>query len=88
MQCKDIPDGVFLDAVRRSPAVGGVGWRMSWDVHAALEFLVGPVPVNLFYAKARKLIARGLLGGCACGCRGDFHITADCTGGQCCCGIN
>ncbi|MDX3245853.1 hypothetical protein [Streptomyces sp. ME18-1-4] len=32
MQCKDIPDGVFLDAVRRTPAVGDSfapeAWRM------------------------------------------------------------
>ena len=29
-------------------------------------------PENVVRAKARRLIRRGLITGCACGCRGDF----------------
>jgi hypothetical protein len=72
MQCKDIPDGVFLNAVRRAGEPGR--WRMRWNVREVLEAEIGPVPENLFMAKARKLIARGLMDGCACGCRGDFEL--------------
>lgn len=72
MQCKDIPDEVFLEAVRRSPGTPNCGWRTRWNVREVLEQEVGPVPENLFMAKARRLIARGLMDGCACGCRGDF----------------
>jgi hypothetical protein len=85
MQCKDIPDGVFLGAVRRTPWKTPSRWRMSWHVHEELEQTVGPVPVNLFRAKARRLCARGLLGGCPCGCRGDLHLPGECEGGPTCC---
>lgn len=32
-------------------------------------------PAKLQLSKMRKLIERGLVSGCACGCRGDFEIT-------------
>lgn len=84
MQCKDIPDHAFLDAVRRSPGTPSQNWRMRWIVHAALEEAVGPIPENLLLAKARKLIAAGKLGGCDCGCRGDWHLPEECNGYNCC----
>jgi hypothetical protein len=33
------------------------------------------VPSKLALAKMRKMILRGVVGGCGCGCRGDFVIT-------------
>lgn len=89
MQCKDIPDEVFLDAVRRTPGYDGSTkpdvWRMRWNVQAELEKELGPIPENLFLAKARRLGRRGLLGGCTeCTCRGDYHIAADCPHPSCC----
>ena len=84
MQCKDIPDEVFINAVRRTPGTPSQNWRMQWEVHAALEEAVGRVPENLLLAKARKLIAAGKLGGCDCGCRGDWHPAEECEGYNCC----
>lgn len=89
MQCKDIPDDAFLDAVRRIPAVDGSmkpsGWRTRWAVQAELETALGPIPEKLFLAKARRLGRRRLLGGCTeCTCRGDYHIAADCPYPSCC----
>ncbi|OSC76466.1 hypothetical protein B5180_01545 [Streptomyces sp. BF-3] len=84
MQCKDIPDQTFVEAVRRTTPVG-TSWRMRWDVHTELESVFGPIPDNLFMAKARRLIDRGLIGGCPCGCRGDFHPSDECLSpGYCC----
>lgn len=75
LQCKDIPDAVFLAAVDAAP---GGRWKMRWDVHDHLEAQLGrPLPVNLVIAKARRLILRGVLHGCAgCTCRGDWHLPA------------
>lgn len=85
MQCKDIPDATFLDAVRTAPA-NCVGWRRTWDVHEALEAAMGQeIPLNLLMAKARRLESRGLLGGCTCGCRGDWHPSDECDDRMCCC---
>lgn len=83
MQCKDIPDDLLLDAVRRTGEPGS--WRMRWDVQAALEASLGPVPEKLFLAKARKLIVRKLLSGCDCGCRGDYHLPEECGSNPACC---
>lgn len=86
MQCKDIPDGVFLGAVLRTTAVDGTlnpaSWRMRWNVHAELEATIGFVPERLLLAKARKLMGAGKLGGCPCGCRGDYHLP--CGQSYCC----
>lgn len=85
MQCKDIEDEVFVTAVRSAPASSSARWRTRWDVHNALEEVIGPVPENLFMAKARRLISRGLIGGCPCGCRGNWHPADECYGPEYCC---
>lgn len=63
-------------------------WSTRWDVGAVLSGrpdLVqkrelfdadGLLPERLVLAKARKLIRRGLLTGCDCGCRGDLEVVA------------
>jgi hypothetical protein len=85
MQCKDIPDDVFLDAVRLTEPRGR--WRMRWNVQERLESVLGPIPENLLLAKARKLQAAEKLGGCMCGCRGDYHLPEECGGNYLCCGF-
>jgi hypothetical protein len=85
MQCKDIPDETFLDAVSRTPGTSSANWRNRWEVHVTLELALGMIPENLLLAKARKLIAAGKMGGCTCGCRGDWHPADECVGGETCC---
>ncbi len=71
MQCKDVPDDVFLTVVRDIRDEQGrtfVSWRR-------IEQAFPDVPFKVLLAKARKLIRRGLLNGCACGCSGSFEIT-------------
>lgn len=81
---RDIPAHVFLGAVQRAAEVRGFQWATRWDVAAVLgrrEDLIPAaepvpgVPDKVVLAKARRLIRRGLIGGCACGCRGDFYLT-------------
>ncbi|MFD7995539.1 hypothetical protein [Streptomyces mexicanus] len=73
MQCKDIPDLMFLEAVREATETSTAN---VWKVQELLENVMGPIPWNLLLAKARRLIAAGKLTGCACGCRGDFAVPA------------
>src|SRR5690349_3703343 len=49
------------------PATGH--WANRWDIAKALK-----LPDKIVLAKLRKLIRRGLITGCACGCRGDFEL--------------
>ena len=66
MKAADIDDKAFLQACRDAAIGRGLG-AMSWNVADRLG-----VPYKVALAKARKLIRRGLLDGCACGCRGDW----------------
>lgn len=90
MKASDIPDIVILQAVK-SVAMGklkdgetfkysdgsynGNPWVMVWDAHPEINRRMGEVPFKVFMAKFRALYKRGLLDGCACGCRGDMQIT-------------
>jgi hypothetical protein len=80
---RDIPDRLFLAAVDAA-TLDGAGWATRWHVGMVLGGLplqpfvdeVPGVPAKVVLAKARRLIRRGLLSGCDCGCRGDFELTA------------
>lgn len=73
MQCKDIPDAPVLAFLAN---LNGV-WAF-WtgnderDIRWAMPV---EAPQKLRHAKMKMLIKRGLVGGCDCGCRGDFVIT-------------
>lgn len=67
LQAKHISDADFLRAVDVHK-MAGTNWASQWDIAAALG-----VPSKIVLAKARSLIKRGLMRGCACGCRGDFE---------------
>lgn len=46
-------------------------WANLWD----LARLFPDAPEKVVLAKLRKLIKRGLITGCTCGCRGDFELS-------------
>jgi hypothetical protein len=84
---RDIPDEVFLDAVRSARGNWARDWAMVADVRAVLGGLpidqrtyyeeVPGVPRKVVIAKAKRLIDRGVMRGCTCGCRGDFEIVGE-----------
>ena len=82
-QAKDIDDWFFLSCIdwvsmqedlppHYGKAVDFPHWVFTWN----LERLMPQFPPAVILAKARTLIGRGLLDGCACGCRGDFELTS------------
>lgn len=78
MKAKDIdplPILVFLDK-SPSPAMwgGGVSLVCHWKCPPRYDFPPG-VNNKLAMAKMSSLVRRGLVGGCCCGCRGDFVLT-------------
>lgn len=88
---RDIPDALFLDAIRAARGAHGVPrWATRWDVEAALGGLPLPrdfavqdvpgVPSKVVLAKAKRLINRKVIDGCPCGCRGDFEIPGEVCG--------
>lgn len=73
MKCKDIPDAPILEFLK---ALDGTwaNWYFGNENDVGLA-MPPDVPEKLKLAKMRMLIRRGLVDGCACGCRGDFVIT-------------
>ena len=75
LQAKDITEEQFLGAVHKANEQTSVvfGWpidtAMVWDLARILD-----VPEKIVRAKAARLIKKGVLEGCTCGCRGDFRI--------------
>lgn len=58
------------------------GWTVTYDFRDGdKENGIPPFPhqfpERVWRAKMDKLIRRGLVSGCACGCRGDFELTHD-----------
>lgn len=67
------------DYDRESLFGGSFTWPQKggrWAGTRDLQEWYPTIPRKVLVAKAGQLIKRKLLDGCACGCRGDFEITA------------
>jgi hypothetical protein len=74
MQCKDIPDAPVLRFIA-SHDPNWTNWYFG-DERDVSRAMPQGAPSKLVLGKMRQMIRRGVVGGCACGCRGDFVITA------------
>lgn len=81
--CKDIPDNTVLAFLDQKPWQKDPGYEdryfATWYVgfpNSVLAVMPPEANEKLALAKVNRLIKRGFIGGCGCGCRGDFHITA------------
>lgn len=70
-QCKDMPERPFLAFVEEH---GRCTWFGDQFPNSVTRVTPG-APAKLVLAKMRQMIKKGLLDGCACGCRGDFTLT-------------
>ena len=52
----------------------GCTWGEGHSMPTVQDVMIG-IPEVYQRAKMRRLIKRGLVRGCGCGCRGDFEIT-------------
>lgn len=68
MKASDVPDVLFLQTVLKVAQPWGLTMRT--DVERALP----EYPWKVLLAKASRLIKRGLMDGCDCGCRGDYRL--------------
>lgn len=77
-QCKDIPERPILEFL------AGLGRSATWYSNedgtpmgecSVLHAMPAGTPAKLALAKMRRMIEKGLVNGCGCGCRGDFGIT-------------
>jgi hypothetical protein len=80
VKASDITDEEFVRAVDRvqhsqpRPHPDYLPWATWMALGEQAELRCVPPKVAL--AKSRKVLKRGLVTGCGCGCRGDFEVTA------------
>lgn len=67
LQCKDFANGPIVAFLRKKPGK----WHNRTEIAQAFPSYTSD---KLILAKMRNLICRGLVQGCACGCRGDFYV--------------
>lgn len=82
MQAKDIADTAILEFLAKYQGkwscwsdAGGTYRKEHGMAPSIVQAMPTNTPVKLRIAKMRQLIKRGLVGGCPCGCRGDYEIT-------------
>jgi hypothetical protein len=75
-QAKDLDDRLILSVLLRNREC----WWMSWPgfTHSLPDSApeLAAVPWKVLNAKLTRMMARALIDGCKCGCRGDWHIPA------------
>lgn len=73
-QAKDVPESVLLAVFRANPLTFFTHYESAVSpslLDAAPELRA--FPRKVLAAKLASLVRRGLIDGCACGCRGDWH---------------
>ena len=75
-QCKDVPDKPILEFLYQRRKEGKV-WCCWFDgfENSIGQAMPSNTPEKTRIQKMAKLIKRGLVSGCGCGCRGDYEIT-------------
>ena len=80
LQAKHIPDIAVLRVLARAGVTGDCGegpwhtYETNPSMPAIQDAFPPACPRSLMRAKMAALIKKGLVGGCTCGCRGDFHL--------------
>lgn len=66
VKASDIAETAFLEAMVKVDRGGGACW---WILAEELK-----IPEKVVLAKARRLLRRGIISGCGCGCRGGWVL--------------
>lgn len=74
--CKDVPDKPILDFLHQRKKEGKTWCCWYYGFENSIGQAMPPnTPEKIIIQKMAKLIKRGLVSGCVCGCRGDYEIT-------------
>lgn len=80
LQTKNLSDDVVLILLSKYQGQWGFfnGNKINFFVNGTIKeekVFKETIPIKLIRSKYKSLVKRGLIGGCYCGCRGDFEIT-------------
>jgi hypothetical protein len=68
VQAKHVPELPILRAIKANEP----HWTLTWDLFELPE--LKEFPHKVVRAKLLNMYNSGLIGGCCCGCRGDFEL--------------
>lgn len=77
---KEVPERLLLSVIEclglltPSKPERPYRWTFWWDIQDSLKANGVEAPEKVLRAKLAKLVKRGILDGCTCGCRGDFWV--------------
>ena len=80
LQAKDISTQMILELLAKHQGEWAF-WHENWlsfrseEPRVKHEIVPQDFPQKVLHAKFKSLMKRGFIGGCDCGCRGDFEIT-------------
>lgn len=74
MQCKDVPTDDVLRFLAQHQGRWST-WGEGYSMPTVRDAMPPGTPAKLQLTKMRTLWRRDLVGGCPCGCRGDWEIT-------------
>lgn len=81
MQCKDVNELYILAGMvtnqEKWGSLSGGPFPHDHIMYSLVPLFPPRCPHKVMVAKLKSLLKRGLIDGCACGCRGDWVITAD-----------
>lgn len=75
IQAKHVPEGPILEFLESCN--GSATWGAGYSMPTVRDAMPPGTPDRVQLAKMAALIRRGLVHGCACGCRGDFWLSDD-----------
>lgn len=73
MQAKDISTKPILEYLSAQTGSASI-WKFN-NHPSVVDAIPEGTPPKVLKAKMASIIKKGLVGGCACGCHGDFEIT-------------
>lgn len=77
IQCKDIDERPILEFLLKRYEEH-LGWASCFGdefENSVTHAMPKDIPFKVVVRKMAKMIAKGLVDGCGCGCRGDYEIT-------------
>lgn len=72
IQAKHLSEEAILEVLQRNPG----RWHTHWQGHetSVCDPTHPDAPEKVLLAKLAAMARRGLIKGCPCGCRGDWHV--------------
>jgi hypothetical protein len=74
VKASDLSESAILQLLSERPGVAHTHWEAYGPMPRVYDPTHPDAPIKVLSAKLRGLVRRGVIRGCACGCRGDWQV--------------